>query len=417
MNPLLPMKRYSVLLLLASLALQASAQRHRWAAPLEPVSRAGYYRISLPPSVTGKLKEDLSDIRLYRGTHEEPYLHEQESPFTRSLLFREYRIVSRRSTPGCCTELVLENSSKAKISNILLQVKNAEVTKTGKLSGSEDGKTWYVVRESYPLAGISNPTETVDTKPLEFPVTDYRYLKLEIADSLSGPLNILKAGYYDTQKSEGLYQPCLPAAITQKDTAGASLVKVIFPEPQLVDRLELTIRGPRHYSRNVSLFMERQLTHRRRRTTTYREVQESFTVSSSHRNQFTFPRHRLKEFYLEVENMDNAPLHVQEVKAFQLPDFLIAYLEPGATYELKFGDSTLAAPRYDIALFRDSILSAKIPLINPVSLRSLDAQPVSAPASKRRIPREVIWAALGLVIVLLGFMSVRMIKDMSRKDS
>lgn len=408
------MKTVNTMLLLLALFARGVSQEYRWKAYLERVPANGYYRILLSPAAKGQAREDLSDIRLVGSSGELPYFSEQKKKMQVDVLFREYRILSRKAKKGCCTELVIENPGKAKISNLILRVRNADVIKKGRLSGSEDLKNWYVLRNEYTFHSIGSNLQTYNSRPLEFPLTDYRYLRAEISDSTSGPVDILAAGYYDTVEEKGIYTECARPSLAQKDSNKISYVKIRFPASQYLDRLDFGLRGPVSYLRNARLCVEMERNTHKHRHEKYFETIRELRLSSIQQNSVDLDGISYKELWLLVDNKDDTPLILEEVRGYQLGHYLVAYLHKAQTYSLKLGSSSAQAPEYDILHFRDSILKSNPPVILSGALVSITMPRESSRAFFTS--GRFIWISLAAVIAMLGIMSFRVVKDIGRKS-
>lgn len=399
------------------LSIQAGiAQNFMYQAQLDTIVEDGFYRITISPQIAGYLKAGLSDIRLYsKDLQEVPYLVQQEQPVQYKKLFREYEIVSKISKPKLGTSLILRNASRSKINNIHLIIQNTNATKKAQLSGSHDANKWYSIDDGFILYPVKNQSATSEIKALEFPLSEYEYYKLDIQDSLSAPINIIKAGYYDTYAENGKYTPLEELKFIQKDSAALkqTFVYIQLKQPALVDKLELDITAPTYYLRPVEVNVPTITIDKRKRQKTFYETVAYTTVKSS-ADKTIFPKSfHAKDFYLLIQNEDNAPLQIADVKAYQINRYLVAFLKKGEAYQIKFGNDNLQAPQYDLAYFTDK-LPATIPIIQVKSILPVSSSATASDSDSTFFTDKwLIWAAIGLVIVLLSFLSFRMVKDMN----
>lgn len=398
----------------------SQGQPFRCRADVEPVAQSGFCRIALSPQVLGHLNERLSDIRLYDDHRQEvPYLLQREKPVQYNTLFREYEVVSKVMTPKVGTSLVLRNAAKNRINNISLVIKNANVRKKARLSGSNDAKTWFVIEEEYRLGAIDNDAETTEAKLLNFPLSDYEYYLLDINDSLSAPLNILRVGYYDVYAENGKYSEIPGLTFTRRDSTARrqSYVCLSLKDTVRMDKLTVQVSAPVLYRRTANLCQ--MVVHkgkRGRRSWEYQPV-SSIELSSSGENTVYLNGLQAKELYLIIENEDNPPLTISGLKAYQLATCLIAELQQGKSYHLEFANRaadrpSADAPSYDLRYFQD-----KIPAnLATVRIREVTAT-VSADSSSPTLftNRKVIWLALGLVLAGLSYLSYRMLKEVGKR--
>ncbi len=183
-------------------SLTIQAQGFNYEADLSPIVSSGYYKIELTPEVLGKTNSNLSDLRIYDLTGiEQPYLIDQESSSATIGAFEEYEIIERvEGTSDSSSFLIFVNSSGKPIDNLSFVVQNTAVRKTAILSGSNDRKNWYVIRNNYFLKSMHNSNGTTFTKRLDFPLSDYSFFKLEVKDNVKEPINMLKIGYQQNGK-------------------------------------------------------------------------------------------------------------------------------------------------------------------------------------------------------------------------
>jgi hypothetical protein len=347
---------------------------------------------------------------------EVPYILQKATPKPDSVFFREYKIFSLNIADKHTT-LVLQNPNKATIDNIELIIKNADVTKVLRLSGSDDMKQWYVIDNDYYISDVYSNTSTAVVKIVDFPKSDYTYFKIEIPDYKSPPINILKAGYYDTHKEYATYTELPAARINQVDSVQDknSYVRLKFDEPQRIDKLSIQIQGPHYYYRNCYIG---QLTEEKNKNGSVKKylqtLSENFTLSTNGNNTINIPAITTGELYLVINNDDNPPLKITAVKSFQITNTLLAYLPKGNSYIVAFGNKRASSPTYDLANFKDSISSVKT--ISVGNILAITKNEVEAKAGNTLFGNKaIIWIALVLVLLLLGLMSVRMIKDMGKK--
>ncbi|MES2731374.1 MAG: hypothetical protein V4714_06485 [Bacteroidota bacterium] len=417
------MKRFlGVIGLLLLLANPSEGQTFQYRAALEPVAKDSFYRIILPPEVLGQLNTQLSDIRLYDEQRQEiPYLLKREHPVQNTKLFRAYEVVSKVSTPKVSTTLVLRNPAKSPINNLSLVIKNANVRKKARLSGSNDAKSWYVIEEAYTLEAMYNQAATAEVKLLDFPLSDYEYYQLEINDSLSAPINILRVGYYDIQAENGKYATIPGVSFTQLDSHAVrqSYIHLSLKNVAHIDKLVLDIKAPAHYRRTASVSLAKWRKGRRGERARIYESVSTIEISASAENTFQLSGLKAKDFYLIIDNEDSPPLTIGGLKAYQLHTYLIAELKQEKAYHLEFSNATVGLPAYDLPYFQDKI-PANLPTIHvkaaagvPVITRVSTSTGSSATPTIFTSP-WFIWIAMGLVLAMLSYMSYRMLKEVGK---
>jgi hypothetical protein len=400
------MSRYLFLLLLLVCIRYSHAQNFTHEASLPPVSADGFYQILLSPEVSD-LSNSFSDIRIHDTQGKEvPYLLQEEQPVYASQTFHEYEILEKKQEAGCCTSLTLHNPDRTSINNISLVIKNAEVTKDATLLGSDDQKQWFALKQHFVLNAIDNKNETTEIKIVDFPLSNYRYYSLRIDDSTSAPLNILKAGYYDVVTTSGLYTPVTAMDISKNDHDRSTDILVVFNSSRIVDKMEFSMTGPPYFLRKARLSKVK----RGEKNHIYIEPITSVELSSAHPSVISLPGTLADELMLEIENDDNPPLGISSVHVYQLNRYLTTWLKAGEKYSIKVGNKELTWPVYDLAYFRDSIPDqpAQLAVGNVIALQKENTR---EPSPTFFTNKNIIWVAVILIVVVLGFLSVRMLKD------
>jgi hypothetical protein len=118
---------------------------------------------------------------------------------------------------------------------------------------------------------------------------------------------------------------------------------------------------------------------------------------------------KVKELVMIVENEDNPALTISDVNGHQLSQYVVTWLKKGNDYKLKFGDEAMREPVYDLAFFQDSIRSAPV-VLQAGKVTSLEkTQTIETPSLFNT--KSIIWAAIIVIIILLGAMSMKLIRE------
>jgi hypothetical protein len=400
------------------IGMAAHAQEFHAVATLPAVPADGFYRVQLSPAVTPYLNSSFSNVRIYDPQGREvPYVFQEEQPLYARQQFREYTIVEKTQEAKCCTSLILSNPDRRPINNISLQIRNADVNKDAILSGSDDRTNWFVIRDRFMLTASDNANGTAEVKAVNFPLSDYAYYRLQIADSTSGPLNILKAGYYDVLTYTGAYAdvPVRQQLVTDTTAKKTTYVRLVFDTLHVVDKITLTMTNAPYFLRQATVYARQLRKTKKGEEVAYYAPITNLEVSSKQASDVHLEAVKTSELMIAVNNENNPPLTVAAVKASQLNRYLIAWLKKGEAYTMKFGPDELSMPGYDLAYFRDSIPDnpgvLAVGMIAPIR-----KTPVVESTPTIFMNRNIVWVAIVVVIGVLGFMSLRLAKD-AKKDS
>ena len=413
-----PFVRNCLFILFGGYSFNVAAQNFNFSSSLEEINSDGFYRVQLTPEIVSKLKHDFSDIRIFdKKENEVPYILEEEKPYSENDYFVEYEIVEKieqKSWPYY-TRIVLQNPAKNKISNINLVIKNSDVSKSLKLSGSDDNVNWYVIKDSYRFHAMYSDSETSVIQIIDFPLSNYEYYEILIDDWKNNPVNILKAGYFNTSIEKGKYNKTENPEISQLEVKEnkETLVKIKFTEDQLLNKITLKIDGPDFYYRNAELQILDSVRDKRNELRAYFRTVNNLILSSNSSNTFYFDSLWAKELYLRIKNQDNQPVKIIFFDGEQLNHYLICKLHKEDNYRLMFGNSKLIAPEYDIKYFLNQIPKdiktlgfGKIEKAGKTEMKSSDGLHLNV---------KIIWLAIVVVIIFLVYMVIRMLREVKNE--
>jgi hypothetical protein len=115
------------------------------------------------------------------------------------------------------------------------------------------------------------------------------------------------------------------------------------------------------------------------------------------------------KWIVTIKNQDDAPIQISSVRLEMLERTLCFDASDGVAYALYYGDSALAAPRYDYAsLFTLQSNAAKANIGQERANPDYQDRPDSRPFTERH--PVLLWGALAFVILLLGTVALRSAK-------
>lgn len=391
-------------ILLSNLSL--TGKEFKVASGIDSVKNTGYHKIQLSCDIISFAKDNYGDIRLMNSKGEEiPYIFREEKPAISTTGFKEYKITENEyRVSQKLSRVVFVNPGKKVLSELVLIIRNSEIEKEITLKGSDNNKEWFIIWKGLPeKAGIYNETSGVFT--INFPKSDYAYFEISTNDKKKDPVQITKVGYYDSSVVQGLYTEVPIKSISQKDSSNKkSYITVKFERPYEFSKIELTVSGPDFYQRNAYIGNFSQSNNK-----AFFDTYQGFDLSSAKAAVWETDKLKLDELVLVIENFDNKPLKINAIKFFQLNKYLIAKLNKGETYFVKAGDESLNHPEYDLKYFADSIPDSLAVLH---TIETSIQEEAKSPVSKIFFTKTVLWVVISLVIVLLGFFSIRLIKEM-----
>ncbi len=394
------------------------SQDWHWEADLNKIPDDGFYKINISPEIVSASVNNTADIRIFDASGNEiPYILDKEQAVNLKEFFVEYKIITNQSLRKFpyYSRIVIHNPKKNKISNFQLIIRNADVSKNLKLSGSDDATHWYVIKDKYQFRSIYNDASTSVIKILNFPNSNYEYYEILISDWRNNPLQIQKAGYFDTSVEEGKYIKTTPSKIEQKEIKEEkqSLVHVYFPTTQLINKIQLKIEGPEFYYREAEILVKDSSINKKKKVEYFYRTIHSFVISSNSLNNIYFNNFRTKEFFIRIENHDDQPIKISEIKSWQLKHYLISQLSKTQKYSIRTGNAKITEPVYDLKYFKNdipeninTILTEKI--IN-ISKKEEKTQKGLQP------DKMIVWLIIGGIAILLIYFTTKMMKDMKAK--
>ena len=165
-------------------------------AKIKAVNKNGLHKIILPAEIRSFSKEDLSDFRIYDAKKNEvPYFVIPEKNQEELNSFLEFKLISKKVIPGKKTIIIVETPKKT-IDEIVLLITNSVVTKSYDISGSNNQKEWFGLINKALLFNLQSVKGLGVFKTLQLPLSSYRYLKIEFDDKQTLPINVLKIGVF-----------------------------------------------------------------------------------------------------------------------------------------------------------------------------------------------------------------------------
>ena len=131
-------------------------------------------------------------------------------------------------------------------------------------------------------------------------------------------------------------------------------------------------------------------------------------LNSMEKNEFKFSSRTVQKLKIFIHNQDNQPLTIDSILVKGYLHELIARFTEQATYFMTYGNKTAARPHYDIDRFTDKVpvtLTA-LELGNELTIEK-DETPLTEPLFKNK---TWLWTIMSLIILLLGWFSVKMIR-------
>jgi hypothetical protein len=382
------------------------SQQFSHSAKLEGITASRFYSLAIEPELSAYIHASFKDLRIVddKGV-QVPYVLNSSLPNLVNQNFLPLAIKEYSVKDSGRSHLVLENTTKHTIDGLAFFIRNASVSRTAKVSGSDDGQSWFTILENLSFTGgqFSDSSHFVLTMAL--PKSSYRYFKIVVDNLNNDPLNIIKAVTYSaadytkwliSSSTVNLRSFVNPASrFIQTDSIdGNTYIRVIQPEAYHVDAIMLRIKSPRFFRRNMEVIIG--------------NVSHGFLLTST--GEYSLPRFAAKEFMIKISNGDNPPLTITEVITSQEKKELIAYLEAGKHYRLLMGNPSAETPTYDLEHFMDSISD-----VRSIGVADIQAN-IQSIANKEQKSNLTLWIIIAGVLGVLSFFTWNLTKELKKRN-
>lgn len=378
-------------------AMAVLAQDARWHSTIGPVERSGHYVVLLSPEVVGRSQPSLNDVRILAPDSTlVPTLMRTETARLSEATSVSFTVL-RNEQVGMQTIVEFEVPAGTLMDGLELGIRNAEVRKTARITGSDDRENWFMVKDEGLALSGAGPARSL--RWLDLPLSDHRYYRIALNDSLTAPVQVLSVGHTVQARTEGRYVSAGSIRWDRNEEKGRSVFRIYADHPLLIDRIQYTTADTTPYIRQARLYTQRSewRTERRRRKVldTRREDLGPRTLASYQRRVLEGPGVAVDTLYLVVENGDDRPLSILDLEVLQLERSMHVRLDGAIAYTLNTGDPLAPAPRFDIAHFRDSLPA-------PIDTLRLQALVAIAPLSAAQEPFNISSIWLWVAILVIG---------------
>jgi hypothetical protein len=301
------------------------------------------------------------------------------------------------------TVFIADAASAGRINKLWLTFKNTSVTRQASLSGSDDLKHWFAIKEDIYLQGADDSKNPEYEYALNFPTSKYRYYKIEINNKKRDPIKIVRSGIYTSSAERmvrqiGTFKPEVRPG--KKQTS----YFVDLKDNYYISGLRLDVTSPKYYDRSISIY---DIVHQPE------ELLYSGQMSSSGSDIVSCVG-KTNRLRLDVVNGDDKALDIKDVTAFDLKRYAIAYLEKGHKYYLLTGNTAARAPSYDLSFLHSKPIADFAVIHHSTVYKNPVFGMAVVPVPRNYTP--YIWAAIVAVLAILGLLTWKMVKELNTKQ-
>jgi hypothetical protein len=369
-----------------------------------------WHNIILPNDIFGKVKSDLSDIRIFgvianKDTIEAPYLIQKriEEVSNKEVNFKTLNV--SQNEKGYFFTFEVPNSQA--INQIKLRFKQRNFDWNLKLEGSQNQKEWFTVIEDYRVLSIKNEQTDFQFTKLSFPSSKYRFFRILI-DSKEKP-ELTFASIVRHQFSNESYRDFTikNILVNENQQLKQTEVDIDLQMPVPISKINFNISANFEYYRpfTVKYLADSFITEKGWKYN-YQELTNG-TLNSIEENDFKFNSTTVQKLKILIHNQNNQALTIDSIQIKGYVHELIARFTSPATYFLTYGNNQSTAPNYDIKRFKEKI---------PKNLNTLELsneQIIQKEKVKINTPlfqnKFWLWLVMGIIILLIGWFSIKMI--------
>ena len=412
MTKLKKMKKYSFLIVFF-IGLTCFSQNYK--GTLNSVEKEGLHKIMLTPEIRSASRDNFNFIRIKDSANKEvPYVLKYHSDQLFST-FVPIKILSNKRIKDSITAVIIENKTNEKLTNLILQVANTDISKTYHLYGSNDAKNWFGITANNILSLNNSAQKSSVEKRINFPTTTYQFLKIEFNDKNSLPINILDAGKYINNyfSEDPITIKDYKQEITELKDSKITQIKFIANNSHQINSISFDVNTA-FFLRNAKLIInkERKI---KKRVETYQQVVANFQLSSKIENTFFLNNLNEKEFIIEIENKDNPSLKITNITLLQKPVYIISNLKKKQQYQLII-DTTFSKPSYDLGNFiseKTSIIEEEVSVNNFIKTKAIPVIIKEKPFWETAV---FMWVCIIFVGVLITYFALDLLKDVKHQE-
>jgi hypothetical protein len=370
-----------------------------------------WHKIILPDEIFGNISQDLSDIRIIgitsaKDTVEVPYLLRLTSGKIESkeVVFKTLNM--SHNDKGYFFTFEIPTSEP--INQIKLGFKQQNFDWRVKLEGSQNQQEWYTLTDDYRILSVKNELIDFQFTKVTFPNSKYRFLRLHVESKEKPELtaasisqHLILDGNYRTYSIRKTKRREL------KETRQTEIdIDLQLPVP--VSSLKIRVENSFDYYRNLTVkYLADSMKTEKGWKYSYNTL-TCGTLSSIGDNEFKFNSTIVQKIKLLIHNQDNQPLIIDTILVKGYIHELVARFTEPASYFLVYGNESVPKPDYDITRFTDKI---------PEELNTLELGAEQI-IEKRKVAeteplfknKNWLWAIMTLIILVLGWVSVKMIQ-------
>lgn len=362
--------------------------------------------VALDADVFAHARPELSDVRIYDGQAQVPYVLIRQSGGS-STQESQAKILNLGSVGGR-TEFDIDTSGFDEYDRVRLQLNAKNFINSAQIEGR---------RTPNDKSGTNLGTSTLydftkeglgSNFTLKFPTASFPYLHVRLAPDIR-PDEVKGAylsSFSETKAAWTNAGKCSPAPAESKKSVYQCSISTGMP----VERVTFSIPSSSvNFNRTVVLSDEHGNEFQRGAISRVRMNRGSQSVTSEDLDIDLYAR-SASQITIAVENGDDPPLPIESVKPLSVERRLYFDSKGKSSLQLYYGDPKLEAPSYDYAKFFQQSADAAVAQLGPAQANAqFTGRPDDRPWSERH--SFVLWIAMVVAVCILGALAIKGLKS------
>ncbi|WP_299765629.1 DUF3999 family protein [uncultured Dokdonia sp.] len=371
-----------------------------------------WHKVVLPETMFGTLSRKLTDIRLYgitkgNDTIEAPYILQKSKDHTVTKDVEFTIINTSHNNDGYF--YTFEVLSETAINQINLDFGQQNYDWQLTLEGSQNQQEWFTITEKYRIVSIKNELTDFTFNTLSFPSAKYTYFRLRVSSKVAPDLQKVSISQQDTEQGTLKKYGITSQKLLENKQAKQTEISIELQHAVPISYVKITPTESFDYYRPVTIKYLADSVHTEQGWKYSYRTLTSGVLNSKGKNEFKASSTTLKKLKILVHNQDNQPLDIGTIQIKGYTHELIARFTEPATYFLTYGNKNARRPTYDIQKFQENIPTSLTALVlDEEQAIQKDTTPSTAPLFENEL---WLWGIMGLLILILGGFSLKMIKQ------
>ena len=371
-----------------------------------------WHVLKLPQESFALMKCNYAAIRIYglseTDTIEIPYIIETLAD--KQIYTKVPVTVVNRAKTEKGIYFTLQNEGSGNINEIELNFEEENFDWIAKVEGSNNNDEWFTISEKERLVALKRDDVDFKATTIKFPLVNYKFIRIHLQGTQEA--NLTEALIFEKEviKGEEEFFKTRSQKIAQEKNTKRTIVSVYLKDSVPVSKIMIPVDSEMDYYRRVHLKTVKDSIVIENRIRYNYESLGTYEISSYKENEIYIENVCVDNLIFEIENMDNHPLPIGEIKVSGNPVELKArFPAEKLQYILAIGNYRAHTPQYDIAGFKNNIPESPA-ILTVGDFNDIEKEKKEKNTPVLPFPKYVLWIILVAVIVILGFFTSKMLK-------